>query len=150
MEEWRIIPGCNYQVSSLGRVMNSSGHLLAFGRDGCGYLQFNIYQEGKRRTLKVHKAVALAFLENPDNKATIDHINRINTDNRVCNLRWASHSEQNYNSVRANKSGYKFIRKRGSLWSCYIIKNQHKTFDTLEEAIQYRDKVLAQNTTDES
>lgn len=47
---------------------------------------------------RVHRLIAEAFIPNTDNKPTVDHINRIRTDNRVSNLRWASLSEQKNNS----------------------------------------------------
>lgn len=47
--------------------------------------------------MQVAKLVALAYIENPENKPTVDHINRIRSDDRVENLRWATYSEQGYN-----------------------------------------------------
>lgn len=59
-----------------------------------GYYRINY--NGKQ--YMVHRLVAETFLDNPENKPTVDHINRIPSDNRVCNLRWATYREQIENS----------------------------------------------------
>lgn len=75
----------------------------AFGTmDTRGYLSVKI----KGKYYKVHRLVAEAFLPNPENKPTVDHINRIKTDNRVSNLRWATYKEQSDNSGQAEKCKY--------------------------------------------
>ena len=48
----------------------------------------------------VHRLVAETYIPNPDKKPTVDHINRVRDDNRVANLRWATHSEQVENSSK--------------------------------------------------
>ena len=48
----------------------------------------------------VHRLVAECFIPNPLNKPSVDHINQNKSDNRVCNLRWATMSEQQYNITR--------------------------------------------------
>lgn len=62
------------------------------------YLQVVLCKSGKTCAKYVHRLVAEAFIENPENKPTVDHINRIRTDNRVENLRWANSKEQRENS----------------------------------------------------
>lgn len=55
---------------------------------------------GKQYTIKVHRAVALAFVPNPDNLPDIDHINNDKTDNRADNLQWLSHRDNLLKAIR--------------------------------------------------
>lgn len=59
-----------------------------------GYLRVKIDGKG----YKVHRLVAETFIENPENKPTVDHIDRDKTNNNVSNLRWATMKEQRENT----------------------------------------------------
>ena len=107
MEEWRKhhyeTPLKEYYVSSIGRwkiINKKRGEVLKVsyggGLNDDGYLSFG-------RLGYAHRAIAEVFIPNPDNKPTVDHINRNRHDNRVENLRWATFLEQNHNSSGGRK-----------------------------------------------
>jgi hypothetical protein len=61
-------------------------------------------ERDRKIKLQIHRLVASAFLRNPNNKKTVDHVNRNRADNHVSNLRWATHSEQNQNQEDRDRS----------------------------------------------
>jgi hypothetical protein len=48
----------------------------------------------------VHRLMAMAFLDNSENKKSVDHIDRIRSNNNLSNLRWATDEENNNNRER--------------------------------------------------
>lgn len=92
-----------YEVSNYGRIRSlrrAAPRILKTANNGYGYLIINLSKDSIKKTVKVHKLVAEAFIPNPNNLPTIDHINRNRNDNRVENLRWVSYIEQNTNKHR--------------------------------------------------
>tara|TARA_X000000368_G_scaffold88381_1_gene67353 strand:- start:3648 stop:4343 length:696 start_codon:yes stop_codon:yes gene_type:complete len=106
-EEWKVAPGDDtLRVSNQGRLQRFNKvskmwaqKIMPDGNPRCGgYCMVKV--SGK--AWSVHRLVATLFLDPPDDplRCTVDHINRIRTDNRVSNLRWATMSEQRINRVR--------------------------------------------------
>lgn len=91
------LPGFeHYLVSKFGRLYNTKiRYLFNKKPDKQGYINCQITDiDGKQSHKSIHILVALTFIPNPENKPTVDHINRVRNDNRVENLRWATYSEQ--------------------------------------------------------
>lgn len=102
----------NYQIFRDGRVYNKKRNIFMKQRnDKNGYKILNLSKDGKLKTLKIHRLVAINYIDNPHNKPQVDHINRIKYDNRIENLQWATSSEnqQNKGFQINNTSGHKYI-----------------------------------------
>ena len=144
MEIWKDIEGFpKYQVSSLGRVRSFARGkermlVLCINPDGYYYCGLNHVSK------TIHRLVALAFIPNPDNKPTVDHINRNPLDNRVENLRWATQSEQTINTRdREHSTPYRNIITRHIVKITRDGKQTTKSFKTLDDALVWRNKMLA-------
>jgi len=96
MEEWRVINDFhNYSVSNLGNLMNNkTGKFLKSCVKG-GYLHISLTNGKIKKTLKVHRLVAQAFIENPENKTDVNHKNKNKLDNTLSNLEWMTRKENN-------------------------------------------------------
>jgi hypothetical protein len=95
-EIWKDVPGYEgiYQVSNLGSVLSlNKNKKRKFGDNGHGYLFVSLSKDGAVKCFYVHRLVAKLFIDNPKNKATVNHKNGIKSDNRACNLEWMTQSE---------------------------------------------------------
>ena len=129
-EVFKDIPGYEglYQVSNLGNVKSIEryvkhcrggnqilrGRMLKFNSNKNGYLRVGLNKEGCQKGFKIHQLVAMAFLDHKPcgMKLVINHINHINTDNRVENLEITTQRE-NTNKKHINSSS-KYV---GVFWN---------------------------------
>lgn len=116
-EEYKIIDGYeNYMISNCGKVFNiKRGKFLKLRKDRYGYLLVDLSKNGKAKTFLIHRIVAQAFIPNPDNLETVDHIGS-KTDNRACNLRWLTRSNNvkrfyNEQMTEEQREHYKTVHK---------------------------------------
>ena len=116
MEIWKKIMGFEkqYEISSIGNLRSidrlvdhyKGGKRLYKGSikntrlNDKGYYRCNLKKDGKRYDFTVHRLVAIAFLDKPENKEIINHINGIKSDNRIENLEWCTASENVIHAVK--------------------------------------------------
>ena len=97
-EIWKDIPNTDgkYQISNYGNVRRkSNGRLLKPYAVRGGYLVVHL----PNKRLKVHRAVADAFVLNINGYPQVDHINRDRTDNQKANLRYVTNTMNQRNKA---------------------------------------------------
>ena len=117
-EEWKSILGYEdtYEVSSLGRFRSLSKNMN--GRWGItryrgkvikscphpthGYGIVSLVQGGVKSSIRSHRAVAMAFIENPDDKPFVNHIDADRMNNSVDNLEWVTAQENSDHAKKLN------------------------------------------------
>lgn len=118
MEIWKDLKGfeSHYEVSNYGRVKRKKAP--TFYKDGRigffsetilkpstnkrGYLRVYLSVNSKKYTKSVHRLVANTFIENKENKETVNHKDLNKLNNKVENLEWLSNKE---NLQHAFKNG---------------------------------------------
>lgn len=116
-----------YYVSNLGRFKNYKGIIMNDYKphhSGYIYLRVNIEKYA------LHRLVAMTFIENPENKPVVNHIDGNKTNNAVSNLEWCTIKENNQHNVNAGLIKF-YKRKIGQYDSKF---NLIKEFDSIVEA----------------
>lgn len=117
LEEFKEYPNNpQYLVSNLGRIKskektvnhNYGGRAIKKARiltqidNGSGYLSVGLTKDGKTKTERVSRIVALTWVDNPENKPQVNHVDGIKYNNIAQNLEWCTSGE---NIRHAHKSG---------------------------------------------
>jgi len=122
-EEWRPVAEFPaYEVSNCGRVRRlGKTECLRGGSGKSKYLQVQL---GAGNPRYVHKLVATTWIENPEVKLCVDHIDGDRLNNHVSNLRWATHSENQRN--RRSNLTYKGVCRNhlAKKWVAHIKINR--------------------------
>jgi len=95
MEKFKKIKGYeDYLISDRGRVYSEKNKkFLKPRKHRCGYFQITLCKNGIKKSHTIHRLVSIAFIPNPENKPTVNHIDGCKANNHVSNLDWNTHSE---------------------------------------------------------
>lgn len=105
MEQWKDIKGYEgyYQISSYGKVKNIvTGNILKPSKSKTGYLHITLCYTNRKDFL-IHRLVALAFLQNPNNFPEVNHKDEDKSNNCADNLEWCT-AKYNVNYGKGSKA----------------------------------------------
>jgi hypothetical protein len=84
----------NYEISNLGNVRNrTNGEIRKAYTNSQGYLEIKLCKNGIYKCKRLHRLIAEAFIENPEKKILVEHIDNNKFNNKIENLRWVNHSK---------------------------------------------------------
>ena len=102
----------NYEVSNLGKVRNiKSGRVLKTSLNNNGYLRLFLCKNNKRKHLYLHRIIANAFIDNPDEKPCVNHIDENKLNNDLSNLEWCTARENLIHGTRTKRAAEKCFKK---------------------------------------
>ena len=110
IEIWRDIKDYEglYQISNLGNVKSlyrkcSKNGNRSIGTDNKGYKRLYLNKNGKRKSHRVHRLVASAFIPNDKNFPQVNHKDENKENNRVDNLEWCTNEYNNNYGTRSER-----------------------------------------------
>lgn len=115
-EIWKVIDD-RYSVSNLGRVKSNYANkerILKPFYNHDGYLMVDIRHPNTRKSISVHRLVAIAFIPNPNNLKEVNHKDENKTNNCVDNLEWC---DTKYNCNYGTRNERKGINCRKPICS---------------------------------
>lgn len=120
-EIWKPIKGYKkYMVSNIGKVKSldymhtGKEHILKNRLGNHGYLTICVYNNGKPKTLLVHRLVAVAFLPNPENRGEVNHIDCNKENNCVNNLEWVTPKQNIKHAVNSGRINFTKFKQKGA------------------------------------
>ena len=136
----------NYTINCSGRDYSkkSKRYLTPYISDqGYKYLRFYKDNDRKGKWIKIHRLLAILFIENPKNLPFVDHYDGNTLNNCLSNLSWVSHvqNSQNISIHPSNKTGVRGVTIYKNYFQVTITingKRTRKNFKTFEEAVKYR------------
>lgn len=112
----------SYRIYDSGRVMNEkTGHYYK-GTIRNGYRWFDLNWQGKRISKSQHRLIAEYFIDNPNGREYVHHINNNRLDNRIENLAWVTAAENNL-----EKNKLKSVKDHGDYLEYDLSKEQWRT-----------------------
>jgi hypothetical protein len=132
----------HYKVTNDGRIWSErSKKFITIYHTHDGYCFCTLYLHGIKKWIRVHRAVAIAFIPNPNNYDCVNHKDENKDNNNVENLEWCD-AKYNINygnrTAKAEETRQENIQNRTKLIGMYdkqtdeLIQVFHKLFEVTE------------------
>lgn len=128
------VNGATFYINRLGYAETLEGKKVKWkkspktDRRRCGYFYASI----DRKTVYMHRALAIAFIENPKDKPCVNHKDGNGSNNCLSNLEWCTYSENNQHAYDA---GLKNHEK--PVIVTFIPTNSNYYFKSIKQALEY-------------
>lgn len=100
-----------YAVTSCGKVWSyRTKKFLKPDANERGYQRVSLSKEGKTKRFLIHRLVAEAYIPNPNNYDTVDHIDGCSAHNYIKNLQWMTLKHNVIKGNRGLKNAAKKVR----------------------------------------
>ncbi|MDU6600365.1 MAG: NUMOD4 domain-containing protein [Streptococcus anginosus] len=162
IEIWKDVVGYEgiYEVSNFGRVRTHKDKITYSKRHGIRHWKqrilkpkttkareprVSLWKDKVSKDFLVHRLVAEAFISNPDNKPTVNHIDGNPNNNHVNNLEWATYKENNNHAFDNNliKTGASIILVDKKTKEMHLFRSMAKASEFLGRNHGYLSSVLS-------
>lgn len=131
MEIWKAVPGTNgfIEVSNEGRIrslLRGSPRVLKTQTDSKGYHRIRVTIDGQKRTYKLHREVAKAFIPNPGKLPQVNHKDGNKDNNSTSNLEWITNRDNAHHAIE------------NGLWDSVIEGSRRENDSRKKPIIAYR------------
>ena len=104
---WKDVEGFEglYRVSSEGVLISTprqgaKGGVVKGYPTRQGYMEYCLHKNNKVKRVCVHRVLAKHFIQNPENKPFVNHIDGNKSNNNIENLEWVTRQENVEHAVR--------------------------------------------------
>jgi hypothetical protein len=126
------------------------GYIMEQRIDRAGYFTVRLTSPEKKKgtTVYIHRLLALAFIENPENKAQVTHVDGNKLNNAIENLKWVTRSEsmkaayaEDNNTKARSREVINILT--GELYSSIkqAAKNTHHSYSTLKNLLKSKKSI---------
>lgn len=137
-----------YTYGNLKYLVSNYGRVIGLGRNKeikqrlnkDGYVEVTMGDLENRSRVRIHRVVALLFVDNPNNLKEVNHIDRNRANPRADNLEWVTHQENikhshNQGAYREIGRGVKNPKCKLTEEQVYKIREMFKEGCTKEELV---------------